>query len=128
MAKNVDLQDNKKLAHELQEIQMHLGEGKSRHWSCSIKVVFLKNFAIFAGHHLCWSLILIRLQVFRPGIFLIQVFSYEFCKILKTPILKIICGQLLLTWHTKTICFLFLKKCLLLKPNFLLFRYLSVFS
>ena len=26
-----------------------------------------KNFAIFAGKHLCWSLFLIKLQAFRPA-------------------------------------------------------------
>ena len=27
----------------------------------------LKNFAIFKGKYLCWSLILIKLQAFRPA-------------------------------------------------------------
>ena len=30
------------------------------------KKAVLKNFAIFAGKHLCWSLFLIKLQAFRP--------------------------------------------------------------
>ena len=110
------------------EIQMYLGQGRSSHRSCSIKVSDLKNFAIFAGDHLCWSLFLIKLHVFRPATLLIQVFLYEYCEISKTSILKIICVRLFLTWHTKAICFLFLEKCLLPKPNFLLFRFLSIFS
>ena len=110
------------------EIQMHLGQGKSSHGSCSIKVDFLKNFTILTGNRLCWSLFLIKLQVLRPATLLIYVFSYEYCKILKTPILKIICVRLLLTRYTKTICFLFLEKCLLPKPNFPSFRFLSFFS
>ena len=30
----------------------------------------LKNFANFTGKHLCWGFFLIKLQAFRPGIFL----------------------------------------------------------
>ena len=66
-------------------------------------------------------------QVFRPATLLIQVFSYEYCKILKTPILKIICVRMLLTRHTNNICFLFLEKCLLPKLSFPLLRLLSIF-
>ena len=32
----------------------------------SFKIAGLKNFAIFTGKHLCWSLFLIKLQAFRP--------------------------------------------------------------
>ena len=67
-------------------------------------------------------------QVFRPATLLIQVFSYEYCEILKTPILKIICVRLLLTRHTNNICFLLLEKCLLPKPSFPSFTFLSIFS
>ena len=38
--------------------------------SCSqilIKINVLKNFAIFRGKHLCWSLILGKLQVLKPA-------------------------------------------------------------
>ena len=35
---------------------------KSSHWRCSTKNAVLKNFAIFTGKHLCWSLFLTRLQ------------------------------------------------------------------
>ena len=100
------------------EKQVHIGQGKSSHGSCSIKVGFLKNFTISTGNHLCWSLFLIKLQVLRPATLLIYVFSYEYCEILKISVLKIICVWLLLTRHRKTICFLFLRKCLLPKLNF----------
>ena len=39
---------------------------RSSHWRCSMKNIVLKNFANFTGKHLCWSLFLIMLQVFRP--------------------------------------------------------------
>ena len=100
---------------------MHLRQGRSSHRSCSMKVVFLKNFAIFKGNHLCWSLYLIKLQVFRPAALLIQVFSYEYCEILKTPVLKISCVRLLLTRHTSNICFLFYPDQTFLRLDFSLF-------
>ena len=36
------------------------GSNKCRHLRCSVKKVVLKNFAIFTGKHLCWSLFLIK--------------------------------------------------------------------
>ena len=33
---------------------------------CSFKKVVFKNFAIFTGKRLCWSLLLIKLQAWRP--------------------------------------------------------------
>ena len=47
---------------------------------------FLKNFAIFSGKHLCWSL------------FLIKLFSWEYCEIFKNTFLKNISKHLLLKW------------------------------
>ena len=38
---------------------------RSSHWTCSVKKGILKNFANFTGKHLCWSLFLITLQLFR---------------------------------------------------------------
>ena len=35
-----------------------------------MKTAALENFAIFTGKHLCWSLLLIKLQAFRPEILL----------------------------------------------------------
>ena len=40
---------------------------RSSHLRCSTKKVVRKNFAIFTGKHLCWSLFLIKLQDFRPA-------------------------------------------------------------
>ena len=40
----------------------HISEYKSSHQESSIKISVRKNFAIFTGKHLCWSLFLIKLQ------------------------------------------------------------------
>ena len=37
------------------------------HRRCSVKQGVLKSFVNFTGKHLCWSLYLITLQVFRPA-------------------------------------------------------------
>ena len=89
---------------------MHLRQGKNSNRSYFIKVSFLKNFAILTeNHHLYWSLFLRKLQVIRPATLLIQVFSYEYREILKTPILKIIRIWLLLTGIQKPFVFSFSK-------------------
>ena len=41
-------------------------KNRSSHRRCSIYKDISKNFAIFTGKHLCWSLFLIKLQAFRP--------------------------------------------------------------
>ena len=48
---------------------------RSSHSQVFYKIGALKNFEIFTGKHLCWSLILIKLQAIRPkdlntGVFL----------------------------------------------------------
>ena len=43
-----------------------------------------KNFANFAGKHLCWSLFLIKLQTFSA----LQTFSFEICKVFKNTYLE----------------------------------------
>ena len=53
------------------------------------KKTVLRNFAIFIGKHLCWSLFLIKL--FQYGCFMVNI-----GKFLKTAILKNICEWLLL--------------------------------
>ena len=69
---------------------------------CSVKKVFLKNFPIFTGKHLCCSLFLIKMQVWRPA-FLIKsdsstgFLSVNIGKVLRTTILKKICEWLLLS-------------------------------
>ena len=42
---------------------------KSSHWRCSVKKGVLKNCANSTGKHLCWSLFLIKLQVFKNTYF-----------------------------------------------------------
>ena len=52
-----------------------------------MKRAVVKNFAIFTGKHLCWSLFLMKLQAWRPAILLkrdpTQVFYYEYLEIFK---------------------------------------------
>ena len=64
---------------------------KSSNRRYSIKKTVLKNFAIFTGRHLCWSLFLIKLMDFRH-----RCFPVNIAKFLRTPILKNICEWLLL--------------------------------
>ena len=64
------------------------------------KSVF-KNFAIFTGKNLCWSLFLIKLQAFSPSDFTkkrIQhrCFPVNNAKFLRKTILKNLCERLLL--------------------------------
>ena len=40
---------------------------RGSHQKCSVKKGVLKNFSIFTEKHLCWSLFLIKLQVFRAA-------------------------------------------------------------
>ena len=40
---------------------------RSSHLQMFFKIGILKNFAIFPGKHLCWSLFLIKLQAWRPA-------------------------------------------------------------
>ena len=51
----------------------------------SLKIGVLKNFAMFTGKYLCWSLFLIKLQ--RPATVLketsTQVFFCKYCEIFK---------------------------------------------
>ena len=42
----------------------------SSHRRCSVTKAVLKNFAIFTGKHLCWSLFFIKLQLWSPAILL----------------------------------------------------------
>ena len=51
---------------ELSAITLHFwdfdGEYRSSRWQMFFKIDALKNFAIFIGKHMCWSLFLIQLQ------------------------------------------------------------------
>ena len=55
------------------------------HRRCSVKKGLLKNFANFTGKHLCWSLVLIKLQAWRSSFLLKRdsntSVSCEFCQI-----------------------------------------------
>ena len=101
---------------------------RSSHQRCSIEKAVFKNFAIFTGKHLCWSLLLIDLRALRrPATFLkrdsntgkhlcwspflrkLQVLKPanllkgEYCKIFKNTILVKICEQLLLQFLLLTV-------------------------
>ena len=58
---------------------------RSSHRRCSVKMVFLKNFANFTGKNLCRDLFLIKLQVWKL--------------LLRTPFLKNTCERLLLSYE-----------------------------
>ena len=62
---------------------------RNSHWRFSIKKVVLKNLAIFIRENLSCSLFLIKLFQHR-------CFPVNMAKLLRTPILKNICEQLLL--------------------------------
>ena len=70
------------------------------------KKSILRNFAIFTGKHLCWSLFLIKLQAFKSAILLKRDSStgafLNIVKFLRTPVLKNICERLLMVSNTST--------------------------
>ena len=39
---------------------------RSSHWRCSVRKSVLRNFGNFTEKNLCWSLVLVKLQAFRP--------------------------------------------------------------
>ena len=51
------------------------------------KIEVLKNFTMFTGKHLCWSLCLVKLQSSGLPLYQkktpVQVFSSKYCKIIK---------------------------------------------
>ena len=58
---------------------------RSSHQRCSIRKTVLKNFTAFTGKNLCWSLFLIKRP--RTEKETTQVFSCEYCKVLRTAFL-----------------------------------------
>ena len=63
------------------------------------KIAVLKNFTIYTGKHLCWSLFLIELQASGTATLLKrvqQVFSWEYCEIFKNSFFL---------WNTSGDCF-----------------------
>ena len=67
----------------------------SSHRRCSVKKGVLKNFAIFTGKHMCWSLFFIKLEEWRAGTWN-NAGTVNITKFFITPILKKICKRLLL--------------------------------
>ena len=62
---NMASQSGDKINHVLRKFVFTLF--RSSHRRCFIKKAVLKNFAIFSWKHLCWSLILIKLQGFSSA-------------------------------------------------------------
>ena len=60
---------------------------RSSHWRCSVKQGALKNFANFTGSNLCWSLFLIKLDIWclqlNPSRLRHRCFPVKFAIILK---------------------------------------------
>ena len=96
---------------------------KSRYRSSRSQMFFkigvLKNFAMFTGKHLCWSLFLIKLQAFR-------CFSVNIAKLLKavfykTPPLAAPANVLFGIIFSKRCCWIYcsftLHNCFILKPK-----------
>ena len=66
----------------------HVGKRSNSRSQMFFRTSFLKNFAIFTGKYLCWSLFLIRFQDWRPAFLfkkrLQHRFSFcQYCKIFK---------------------------------------------
>ena len=78
-----------------------IGLHRSSCWQMFFKTRVLKNFSVFTGKHLCWRLILIKLQALNACNFIKKRLTYrcfrvDVLKLLRTATLKNICQQLLL--------------------------------
>ena len=66
---------------------MHLQRSRNSGLQMFFKIAVLKNFAVFRGKHLCWSLFLINFRPLGLQLYLKeaprQVFSCEYCEIFK---------------------------------------------
>ena len=85
---------------------------KSGHQRCSVKKVFLKNFANFTGKHLCWSLFLNKVAGYQACNFIKKrlqdcYFLWNLLNFLRTPILKNICERLFCSFFLMALCSLF---------------------
>ena len=107
---------------------MHLRQGRSSHRRCSIKIGALNRCNIYRK-----TLVLkspfnkvtdLQASNFVKTRLEHSCFPVIIAKFLKTLVSKIICKRQLLTGHKNHICFLFVQKCLLPKPNFPSFRFL----
>ena len=65
-----------------QLLQAILTKNRNSHWRCSVRKGVLRNFAKFAGKHLCQSLFWIKLQASGLN------FPVNFAKPLRTPFLQ----------------------------------------
>ena len=109
------------------EMHMHLGQSRSSHRSCYLKVGVPKNFVIFTGNPFVEYLLN---KVVGVSSLLIQVFSYEYCEILKTT-LKQFCRSSWVRLRTtafKQHVFSFSENVFYPNQTFLSFRFLSIFS
>ena len=90
------------------------------------KIGVLKNFTIFTGKHLCWSLFLIKLQAFR-------LFSCEYCKIvfLQNTSGGCFCKYTVLHYFSKRCCGIYcsftLHNCFILKSKIFLICFHSLY-
>ena len=86
---------------------------RSSHRRSSIKITVLKNFAIFTGKHLCWSLSLKKSKAFRPAALLKRdsntgCLFVNIAKFLRKSILKNICEMVFLHYQSTS----FVVQCL----------------
>ena len=75
----------------------HVGNRSNRRSQMFSKTGVLKNFAIFTGKNLCWSLLLIKFQDWRPAFlfkkrFQHSCFSVNMAKFLRTAVLLKTCS------------------------------------
>ena len=101
----------------------------------SFKIGVQKNFAIFIGKHLCWSLFLIQLQAWRPATLLkrdsnIVVCSSQYREFFRTVFQKNTSGGCY--WVYSKCCITFswielqiLLSCCLININIVILRYFS---
>ena len=68
----------------LQDLSFRRAQNRSSRRICSVKKDVLKNLANFTGNHQCWSLILIKMQGFKPQH---RHFPVKFDKFLKTSLM-----------------------------------------
>ena len=61
----VNSKDTRMKPNDTTEVSLGLIRPRRSHVRCSIKKAVLKNFAIFTGKQLCWSLFFIKLQGFQ---------------------------------------------------------------
>ena len=96
---------NKKLFAQKKLHRKYVIVSKSSHRRCSTKRAHLKNFAIFKGKHLSWSLLLIKFPCdFIKKRIQLNCISLNIAKFLRTPTLKKICERVLLRVLRPTSC------------------------